>query len=512
MADKQSVLSIVLQAVDKASGPVKALDHNLKAMTHSQSGGAASPLASIDEHLGDISKSTGITALNGVLNTIGRAARDAFNLIVEGVSRAVVAVGELVNHFDDIGDKAERLGVTADFLTSMRFAAEDSGASIESLDEGLQSFTQNMGQARAGTGRMLKFLNTVSEPLARQLLATKSNEAAFRLLADAMAKLEDPEKRLALASKTVGDAALAPMLHRGSKGLLELQGEYISLAGSQEDAAEAGGKVDDQLRRIKAAGDGVKAALMQGLAPALLKIIPLMTEWLSGHREQIAEWIVNFGTQLPGAIDKIIVALGEAKTWVNEVADSMGGWDVIGRKLKDLLSADLKAAILEVKVGADALVRGIGMLWKLFEASPIGMLVEHFEDLEDQIELVTESLRKLGALKGLLGPLGLLLPGEDGQGDGVDSVVHPSDHRAGRRDGIDFIVQPNQQQQSDAVDPNTFEGALEAVRRMGERGDKSAVVTVKFENAPRGMRATAAPQNTADVDMSVGYQMLGGVW
>ena len=36
---------------------------------------------------------------------------------------------------------------------------------------------------------------------------------------------------------------------------------------------------------------------------------------------------------------------------------------------------------------------------------------------------------------------------------------------------------------------------------------QSAAISVDFANAPRGTRVSASPQNTADVDLSVGYQM-----
>jgi hypothetical protein len=52
-------------------------------------------------------------------------------------------------------------------------------------------------------------------------------------------------------------------------------------------------------------------------------------------------------------------------------------------------------------------------------------------------------------------------------------------------------------------------GAVDAARAAatGRAGRTDAHVTVDFANAPKGTRVTADPRSTADVDMTVGYQM-----
>lgn len=487
MADKESTLAIVIKAVDKTTAGLQSVQDSIKSLAAS----ASAPFKVISDKLSAIGKASGITAIVSTAMAVASAIKSAFSTISETLSGVVSGVLSLVGHFDDLGDKAEKLGTTVDFLAAMRFAAEKSGASIEAFDQGLSTFQENLGAARAGTGKMVKFLGGVAPALLEGLKATKSTESAYRLLADAMAAITDPAKRAKLAAATVGDSALAPMLARGSKGLLELQGEYIGLAGSQEAAAEAGGKVDDELKNLKAASDGFKAALVTGIAPALLKIIPLMTDWLSGHREQIAQWITDFGDKLPGAIDAIGRAISRARDWVSGIVDDLGGWDTISKALGGFFRGSFTATLGILSTTMAQVGVALKGVKTAFDLSPFGLILENwgpvaefFKDLASTIERVS------GALSGLI--------------PGLTPAMRAFDSMAGGLDSIDNVKTAAPAQ---AIQPSALNAALGAA---GRSPDAQAKVTVEFRNAPPGLRATTDPRSTADVDMSVGYQMALG--
>src|SRR4249920_3419959 len=174
---------------------------------------------------------------------------------------------------------------------AFRFAAERAGAPLEGVDSALQTLVTNMGAAKSGTGKMLKFLEEhVGHVFAQQIVHANSLEEALGLLADGMAKLPDAARRSKLAMATLGNADLAPVLARGSKGVQELLTEFHALAGGQGDAAEAAGKTDDALKKLHASTDGVKAALVTGLSPALTEIIDKLTRWLVARRPDIEKW------------------------------------------------------------------------------------------------------------------------------------------------------------------------------------------------------------------------------
>src|SRR5512139_1954940 len=208
MADKKVPLSIVINTVDKATAKIQAINKRLDVLT--------APIKNLNkatkdlrDNIGTIVNASGLPKVVAGFRGVGGAVQDLLGkvfLIGGAVGGATLALKALVDDFDDMGDKAERVGTSVDFLAQLRYAAERSGAEVATLDSGLGTLSTGMGQLRAGTGRMLAFLNKVSPALVRQLKGTKSNEEAFLLLADATAKLTDPAKRAALAQKTLGDA------------------------------------------------------------------------------------------------------------------------------------------------------------------------------------------------------------------------------------------------------------------------------------------------------------------
>jgi hypothetical protein len=282
MADKEFPLSIVLRTVDKATAGINAVNKRLDAMTK--------PVRDFGKALGDLRDKSGLSSVLDGFKGVGSAIGDLLGKVamIGGVAGVAVAgLVHLVGKFDDLGDKAERLGVGVDFLAAMRFAAERSGASVEALDTGIQTFTANLGLARAGMGRMVKTLQTVAPDLLVQLKATKSNEQALLLMADAFSAIKDPAKRAALAARSGLGPELAPLLAQGSKGVQKLMDRFHQLAPGIGDAAKAAGETDDAFKDLGAATTGVEAALVTGLAPALTIVVNKMRDWLVAHNDDI---------------------------------------------------------------------------------------------------------------------------------------------------------------------------------------------------------------------------------
>ncbi|MES2170559.1 MAG: hypothetical protein V4479_07535, partial [Actinomycetota bacterium] len=341
MASKQAALSIVIRTVDQATAKLNAITKRVETLNkpYKDLGSAFDKLADKSGFNSVVDGFKGVGAAVG--EVIGRVA------VVGGViGVAVAGVLSLVDHFDKLGDTAERLGTSADFLAAFRYSAERAGAPVEGVDEALQTLLTNMGQAKAGTGRMLKFLNQISPVLAKQVTAANSLEEALGLLADAEAKLPDPARRAALAMKTVGDPALAPLLARGSAGVQELLTEFAHFAGGMSEATDAAGKTDDSLKKMHAATEGVKAALVRGLAPALTIIIDKLTVWFVAHRADVELWAKQIGDELPGAVDKVVKKVSEAIDWTSKFVDKIGGLKTVAIAAGLVITGPLISALV----------------------------------------------------------------------------------------------------------------------------------------------------------------------
>ncbi len=531
MADKnETELSIVLRTVDRATAGIRAVNKQLDEATR--------PIRDFRKALGELRDKSGLDDVIGGFKGVGSAVMGVLGMLamVGGlVAGAVVGLFSLVDGFDALGDKAEAAGVSVDFLAQMRFAAEKSGASADQLDASLQTLSVSLGMVRAGGGKMTAFLKEVSPALLKQLKNAKDNEAAFNLLAGAMVKITDPAKRAAFAQKTLGDASLAPLLFKGAKGIKALREEYFKSAGSMEAAAKAAGETDDALKTLKASTDGVKAALVQGLAPALTIVVGQLSEWFTSHREDIKQWALDVGEKLPGAVDAVVKAVKGALDDVGDFVDAIGGWKVAAVALGVVLAGPLISSILALGVallttpvgwivaGIAAIAAGAYLIiknWDAVSAFFVEMWDEIIAPLAPVIALMMPFIgiplliiKHWGGIKeffaGLWGAVTAVFEKAWAIIKGiVDAVVGAVKTVV---DAIGSITKSIDVEGIRAKLVADKQAADLTARAQGvvaaQAGSTEARVKIDIGNAPRGTRANTDPQSTADVDLSVGYQM-----
>lgn len=489
MADKEVPLKIVLSTVDKATAGIRALNKRLEA--------ELKPRRDLGKAFGELRENLnekfGFSRVVDGFKGVSSAISDLLGKVAMIGGVAGVAVAELVHivgEFDDLGDKAERLGVGVDFLAQMQFAAERSGASVEALDSGIQAFVTNVGAARAGTGRMVEFLQKVSPVLLTQLKATKSNEAAILLMADAFAKVKDPAKRAALAAKSGFGAELAPLLAKGSKGVAELMNRFRAFAGSQEDAAKGAGDVDDSFKDLGASTQGIKAALVSGLAPAMKIVVDRLTQWFVDHRDDVKRWATDIGEKIPAAIEKVVSWVSKAVDKVTKFVDGVGGLKTVAIAAGAVLVGPLVSAF--ATLGAAMLATPAGVVVAGFAAIAamavsVGIEIDKLRDaLDTKNEIALQDLAEM-----------------------TPEQFHKA-HPEIKPGGAKFPDLP--------PDPRGMMGAMGPVRAIPELLPPTGPLTpearlsVEFVNAPVGMRAKVDPSSTVrDIDFSVGHQMHGAL-
>jgi len=526
MADKAE-LKIVLSTVDKWTAGINAFNKRIDELTR--------PTREFGKALKDLAEKSGFNAVIGGFRKVGGAVKDLIGQVLSiggavggAVGVATAGVLHLVEEFDNLGDKAERLGVGVDFLAAMRFAAERSGAEVEELDNGLQAFMANVGAAKANKGSLFKFLSVVSPDLLKQIKAAKTGDQAFMRLADGMAALTDQEKKLALAEKSGVGAALVPLLSRGSKGLLELQGAHAALAGSLEAAASGAGEVDDSLKNLKASTQGVEAALVAGLAPALKDIIDKLSAWLVGHRDDVRQWAHDIGEKLPAAVESLVKWAGEAYDEVTTFIDGIGGWKVALLGVAAVMTGPLALAIASLGVALLATPFGQVLLALTPIVAAIAAIVAKTEAFEAVAQRLGFASKKRTPEQQFQSDMDAMMA------DGRRAAKAEADAKAAL-DANPAVQQARLlQDQHDAMlaippaaeDPKIKflrEGAAHDARMAALRaqidqqaalhpGPQEAKVTVDFKNVPRGASVTTDPRSTADVNTNVGYLVGGGVW
>ena len=183
---------------------------------------------------------------------------------------AILAVKTFVSVGDAMNKMSARTGAAVEFLSSVGFAAEQSGADLQTFEKGVIGMQRTMLNAERGLSTAVDSLSELG--LTVNQLSGKSPEQQFMLLADAVASVNDPSRRAALAMQVFGKAGqkLIPMMAGGAAGIKALQAEAASLGRTMTtEQAQAAADLTDAWNRVKSAWTGAAQQGGASLAPAL---------------------------------------------------------------------------------------------------------------------------------------------------------------------------------------------------------------------------------------------------
>ncbi len=540
-------LSIVLRAIDKATAPIRRVNAEIRRVIPA--------VKRLNTRLRTTARVAGLPQLAKGFRGVATAARGVATRVA-GVAVAagfgVAGLKSMIAAGDNLAKRADRVGLTVDAYAQLRFAAGQSGTEIARFDSALEGFAKRVGEAKAGTGSLNSFLKLISPTLLKQVKATKGTEEAFELMVRAMGKVESPTKRAALASAAFGRSGLTLLnfFKEGPKGIAKLRKEYADTAGSQEEAARKSEKMQDALGRISAATDGVKAAILIGLAPAFLQLSEGLKKFLVENREAIAEWAKDFGEKLPGRIarlGKFLQGLGRA---IKPVWDAIGGFGGAVKILAAIIVGKLAFAFLALGkamlftpfgqiVTAIGLVIAIGnklgVNWSKLGAFFVdlwGGIKRVFVDAYRAIKFVLMNFTPLGLIVRNWKPIGDffarlwsgITAGLNAAWKGIKFVVGKIIAAAEKIIGVVKEARDFFSNESDVFDPTKIVGVGKAdigagfqPANIGERVvagqtiDPSHIVPrmeVVFKNTPTGTKVNLDRDGRRAVDLSVGY-LLG---
>lgn len=551
--EKEFPLSIIIRTVDRATAGIKKIHEGIESNLE-KIRAPVHRLGTSFEHLGH---AAGLPHLVEHFKHVGHAAHEVWEKVGElkekflefaiGIGIGALEVEHLIHQFADLAKTAKLVGLSADQLAQFRFAAAQSGVSTEEFDNALEKLNKNLGDMKAGGGKLKGFLQTVSPLLLKQVQHAKSNTEAFDLMAAAMAKITDPTKRAALATAAFGKGGqpLINLLAKGPEGIKKLREEYEELAGSQDEAAETAEEVHHAMGRVSAAADGIKAAIVVGLGPSMEHLAEQLKEFLVGHREQVAAFIKDFGEKLPGRIHAVVGAFMTAIGIITPIWNAIGGLKGAAIALAVILGGKLLLAVASLTVALltnpfALIVAGIGLLiaagiaivsnwdyvkgfflecweviresfsnffadvWALLKAfTPIGLIVDNWQPISDFFKGLWDGITATfeAAWKGIKTI--------------VDKVVWAVDKVKGAASAVaDFLGLGDEEVNAiPGVARVNFGGgtrpSLGVTAPGGGAGSAPAETRIKvdFANAPKGMRVATDPRSSGDVDTSVGYQM-----
>jgi phage-related minor tail protein len=299
---------------------------------------------------------------------------------------------------DEIGDTAEKIGLSAEALQEWNHTATILGVSTERMERAFVKVNGILGDIATGNGdKYAESLALIG--LSLDDLEGKNTDEAFNLIRDALSGVEDEAVRLGVANDLLSErvaADIIPVLTQEASTINDLKNEARELGIVTNEQAAQAGEFTDALDRTKQAVSSLGVDLASTLLPVLQEliikvrdnIIPTLKDWIDkwNNMDSGTKKIIVTLTGLVAAIGPVLSVVGKVGPILNIA--SMG--------LKAVGTSGIFAG-----VGINAATLGIGALiailaMALFQSEEfkalLGRLMETFMQLLPPILAIVDAL------------------------------------------------------------------------------------------------------------------------
>ena len=269
------------------------------------------------------------------------------------VKRSIVAA-------DAIAKTADAIGISTDALQELRFAADLSGVSVESLDKALKFATKAIGELRTRTSSELTpALKDFDAQLLRNIRSAGSVEEAIELVFRRMGEMEDATKKAALAKSVFGRAGIDLVnIVRGEAGALEEMRQQARDLGIEldEELLRNAEKAKDQLTVLGTVlSANLNKAILEhadaigDLAERFTESLPTLISWVSTFGKWIGLIEESPAERLAEIREEIVRLEGvlQRSQWFRGFAQWLNDFLRLGRIPKGLLENELGNRIAE---------------------------------------------------------------------------------------------------------------------------------------------------------------------
>jgi TP901 family phage tail tape measure protein len=280
------------------------------------------------------------TVASFVGNALADALTGAFSSLKDSIKQAV-------ENADKMEELAEAIGISVEKLSGLRFAADLSGVSLDSLSTNLvklgKAMAESVSEPSGTAARTLQAMGLSAVDAAGQLRPIND---VLLAIANKFQTYEDGAAKITLATNLFGraGAAMIPLLNQGEAGIDRLAAEASRLGLTLDSkTVKSAAAFNDALTKMGRVWDGIIMQLTAKLVPVL---------------ETVANWMVNLNQKSQtlqyalAAIDVVIKSLVTtgiiAKAMFEALVAQIGTLVTV---LKMLASADLMGAWEALKQG-----------------------------------------------------------------------------------------------------------------------------------------------------------------
>jgi hypothetical protein len=213
---------------------------------------------------------------------------------------------------DEIAKTSKGLGIAANELQRLRFAAERSGGTAQGMTRALRTMTVGLQDAvTKGTGPVAEGLEAIG--LKATELKGLGIEDQFALVAERLQYVGDEAERSGISMKIFGSrggAALKPLMDEGAAGIRALgdEAERLGLV-MRDDALKASEDFTDAILDVKGTLEGLIRDVGISIIPTIQDAIGQVKEWAVANRELIKTKAQDFIRQVMTAIQQLVPPL-----------------------------------------------------------------------------------------------------------------------------------------------------------------------------------------------------------
>jgi len=360
------------------------------------------------------------------------------------VGGAAIAAGGamfgLAKHIANIGDNAAKtaksVGLTAESLQALQFAASISGVEQQAMNTSLQKFSRNILEAQRGTETYARSFRELG--VANSVLNDKNadTETILKAVADRISKMPDGFKKTGLAMELFGrtGAKLIPLLNEGSSGINKLTAEAreLGFVMGEEDTKNAEA-FNDAITRLMAVFRGIKILIGKDLLPVIEEMVDQFRDWMKTNKEFLKVKLLAFMKQLIRFVKNAIAVFKTIFQIVGGIVTLFGGFErvirlvtlaliglvgaqtlmLIGKMAMGFVQligvirkmgmaaalANVKAMLIPILIGAALVALGLIIedIIAFFEGkdSVTGIIVQKFKDM---FKILEEKFNKFGTV------------------------------------------------------------------------------------------------------------------
>jgi hypothetical protein len=304
------------------------------------------------------------------LDTLQKAAGKIGPAFTAASAAAAVALGIMLKRSIDAADAvkqmSDRSGASAEFLSAMGHAAEQSDTSLESLGRGAKELNELLAAANSGVPEAAEQFKAYGIEIKNADGSLKSMEQILPEVSDLVAGAGSAAEKSAIAAQFFGKKVgpeLVPLLQSGSRGLADMTTEAKALGlVISDETATAAAQFNDDLDKLSGAQRGFANIANGELAPALSAV--------SGYFVQVVKdsdaWKVA-AQALGSALSVLIKAVATLGAAAVQTFSTIGkGLAGIGSAIASAASGDFggaKTALNAMTAEIAAGWRDIGKIW-----------------------------------------------------------------------------------------------------------------------------------------------------